>query len=107
MTLLKRVSVSDIRVELADPVNAQALVDARKIVENVRLQGETALTRYAKQYGELDGNTQLFYSPSELRQALEGLPKEQREVLERTAARILTFAESQRQCLKSLDRRAS
>jgi ATP phosphoribosyltransferase len=98
--MLKRLAVSEIPAVRRDPVEPKARTIAEPIVEAVRTEGEKALRRYAEQFGELQPGAKLVYTrDNELRKAYETLDPEQRQCLERTAARIRAFAAAQRECL--------
>ncbi|MDA1260854.1 MAG: histidinol dehydrogenase, partial [Planctomycetota bacterium] len=73
---------------------------AGEILTAVRREGEPALRRIALQLGDWRfGEPFLLRAPA-LRQVLESLPTEQRELLERTAARVRSFAQLQRDALQ-------
>lgn len=86
-----------------DAVDSQTLAQAAKIVEDVRVRGEAALREYAERFDGISSQQPLVLGPSELRSALESLPASDRELLERTAARIRVFAQAQRACLTDLE----
>jgi histidinol dehydrogenase len=85
-----------------EPLDEQTLATARAIVDDVRLHGEPALRSHAERLGDLDPVAALTLGPAQLQAALERLPRNQRSLLERTAARISSFAAAQRDCLTPL-----
>jgi phosphoribosyl-ATP pyrophosphohydrolase/phosphoribosyl-AMP cyclohydrolase/histidinol dehydrogenase len=84
------------------PVDAATLAAAGVIVEKIRFGGEEALREEALRLGDLQPDGPLIYTAAELQSALKALPVDQRELLERTAARIRRFAEAQKACLTEL-----
>jgi histidinol dehydrogenase len=97
--LLPLRTVEDLALARRDPVDADALAAATRIVEEVRGQGEAALRKYATRFGELAPGASLFLGRHEMQMALDDLPRGDRERLERVAGRIRDFAEQQRQAL--------
>jgi len=83
-------------------VDADTLRIAGEIVDDVRVRGVEALRAHAERLGDLQPGGRLVYDRAALNDALESLPADARAVLERTAARIRTFAEAQRMCLQDL-----
>ncbi|MEM8758602.1 MAG: histidinol dehydrogenase, partial [Planctomycetota bacterium] len=72
-----------------------------RIVEEVRLEGEPALRRWAASLGDLESECEpLLIGPEALRAALDGLDTDNRGVLERAADRIRSFAEAQRSSVR-------
>eukprot|EP01062_Namystynia_karyoxenos_P063116 TRINITY_DN55938_c0_g1_i1.p1 TRINITY_DN55938_c0_g1~~TRINITY_DN55938_c0_g1_i1.p1 ORF type:complete len:425 (+),score=145.90 TRINITY_DN55938_c0_g1_i1:77-1351(+) len=97
---LRLISPGDIPRECADPVDPGALKDAREILSAVRSGGEKALRAVAERFGEVSPGEPLIAGPAELRAAFEGLPPRDRALLERTAARIRSFARAQRAAVR-------
>ncbi|MDY0002093.1 MAG: histidinol dehydrogenase [Polyangia bacterium] len=85
------------------PVDAETLGAAARIVEDVRQRGEQALREHAERLGDLGPGDPLVLGPEALARALSSLPAEERGVLERTASRIRAFAEAQRASLADVD----
>jgi phosphoribosyl-ATP pyrophosphohydrolase/phosphoribosyl-AMP cyclohydrolase/histidinol dehydrogenase len=100
--LLRRLTADDAR-GARPAVDAQALARAAVIVEDVRTGGADALRRWAEELGDVAPGAPLLRGPAELAQALASLARDERELLERTAARVRGFAEAQRACLAPLD----
>lgn len=84
-------------------VTAEALEGAAVIVEDVRRRGEAALREHAERLGDLAPGAPLVIPRAELDRALAALPAAERGVLERTAARIRTFAAAQRAALSDVE----
>ena len=82
-----------------DPVSPSVLEGARRIVDEVRAEGEPALRRHAERLGDVEPGGPLVVERPALREALDALPAEERVVLERAADRIRAFAEGQRAAL--------
>ena len=91
----------DVRTSRRDPVDAQTLAVAAEIVGAVRDEGLPAVLRYAERYGDLHGPPVI--RREELDRARAELPRDQREVLERTAERIRRFAEVQKRGLTDVE----
>jgi phosphoribosyl-ATP pyrophosphohydrolase/phosphoribosyl-AMP cyclohydrolase/histidinol dehydrogenase len=84
-------------------VDGETLAGATEIVEAVRNGGDAELLRLAKELDGFSGDGPLLLGPAELETARASIPKEDLAVLERTAARIRTFAEAQLGSLSGLD----
>jgi phosphoribosyl-ATP pyrophosphohydrolase/phosphoribosyl-AMP cyclohydrolase/histidinol dehydrogenase len=85
-----------------DPVDAHALDEAAVIVSDVRERGLDALREHALRFGDLRSGDALVHGPQALQAALESLPDEPRQLLQRTAERIRRFAEAQLRCITPL-----
>lgn len=102
--ILRQVEADDPVLTAAVSLDASTLRGAESIVSDVRARGEQALREQALRWGDLEHEDQaLVRSRTELEAALHALEPAQRELLERTAARIRAFAEAQRACLSELD----
>lgn len=86
------------RLERA-PVDGETLRAAGQIVDEVRRDGEAGLRRWAERLGDLAPGERLVVGRDELSRTLVALPADQRELLERTAGRIASFARAQREAL--------
>jgi phosphoribosyl-ATP pyrophosphohydrolase/phosphoribosyl-AMP cyclohydrolase/histidinol dehydrogenase len=85
-----------------DPVDADTLIKAKTIVDDVRVRGDEALLEYATKFGDLKEGSPSILSKAELKAVFDSLPVEQQKLLERTALRIRAFAEAQAQSIKEL-----
>ena len=102
--ILRRVDANDPVLTAKTSLDATTLEAAQAIVADVRSRGEQALREHAHRLGDLEHPDQgLVRTRSELEAAGRELAPAQRELLERTAARIRRFAEAQRACLGGLD----
>jgi phosphoribosyl-ATP pyrophosphohydrolase/phosphoribosyl-AMP cyclohydrolase/histidinol dehydrogenase len=99
MPVFRRVLPTELPAHRRDPVAADTLAAAARIVEDVRVGGEAALRAQAERLGDLEPGAPMVYGREALAAALAALPEEDRALLERTAARIRTFAEAQRASL--------
>ena len=80
-----------------DPVDPGARVQAAAILSEVKERGLDGLLDVAVRLKDLETReSKLFYDKADLQRAFLELPESERGVLERTAARIRTFAEAQR-----------
>ncbi|MCB9729802.1 MAG: histidinol dehydrogenase [Deltaproteobacteria bacterium] len=82
-----------------DAVDAETLAVASAIVEDVRARGEAALREHAARLGDLQEGGALVIERPFLDAALSTLDRADRDLLERSAERIRTFARAQRAAL--------
>jgi len=87
----KRVAVLERRGNRLETVEPKV----RRIVADVRKNGDRALRRYAERWDGLGKKQALRVSPAELQQALESVSPEFREALQAAAASIRQFCEWQ------------
>ena len=102
-TLLRRVAVAELLGRRHQSIDAATRLAASAIVEDVRLRGDLALREHSERLGDLQTGQAMRIERAELEAALLALDREDRAVLERTAARIRSFAVAQRSCLLPLD----
>lgn len=100
---LKRVSPNDIRREFQSPVDHITLTAAGKIVDQVRDEGEDTIRIFAERFGERMPGDPLVLGRAEMQEALASLSTQERDVLKRAAERIRTFAQEQRDAIRSID----
>jgi len=85
---------------LAWEASADAVVECtvREIIDAIRLRGDAALLEYTGKFDRLqaDSVADLEIPPARLQQALDSIPTDQREALERAAARVRAYAEHQK-----------
>jgi phosphoribosyl-ATP pyrophosphohydrolase/phosphoribosyl-AMP cyclohydrolase/histidinol dehydrogenase len=85
------------------PVEQEALSAAAAILADVQSRGATAARHHAERLGDIKPGESLLIERADLQRAADQLPTHEREVLERTNARVRAFASAQRACLLSLD----
>lgn len=98
--LLRLISCDQIPSDRSAHLDSDTLAKTQEIVERVRTQGEQALRDYALRFGDLEHDQPLCLAGSDLEQALGKITKSERELLERTAQRIRSFAQTQRDALR-------
>ncbi|KAA3611580.1 MAG: histidinol dehydrogenase [Planctomycetota bacterium] len=98
--LLRRVSPSRLPARAKPGLDAQTVHAAKVVVEAVRKQGESALLRYAKSFGDLTPGQTWLYGSESLQNAWRNLEPQAKQALQRTADRIRDFAEAQKQALR-------
>ncbi|TNE91708.1 MAG: histidinol dehydrogenase [Deltaproteobacteria bacterium] len=96
---LRRVEPEEVRLERVDPVDPSAAAAVRPILEAVEREGMPAVRRFAEQFGDAKAGDDVVLGKDVLQAALDSLPREQQDVLRRTADRIRTFAQAQREGL--------
>ncbi len=94
--VLLRKTPAEIDRQARPPVDEPTRREASKIVEAVRSGGEAAVRNCAVRFGERQAEQPLVLGRPEMHAALKALNAEDRSALERTAARIRTFAQAQR-----------
>lgn len=102
MTKLKVVESTSVKTAATEAVDAAAMENARKTLEDIRAEGETAVLRYAIRFGELKEGESAVVGASALKAAYDGLTSDERACLDRTAYRIRIFAEAQRASLTEM-----
>lgn len=99
---LRRLQPDQLEAIRREAVDGTTLADAAKIVADVREGGTGALRRWAERFGERTAEQPLRIDRDQLQRAFDGLPADQRTLLERTARRIKAFALAQRAALQDL-----
>jgi phosphoribosyl-ATP pyrophosphohydrolase/phosphoribosyl-AMP cyclohydrolase/histidinol dehydrogenase len=84
-------------------LSTATLERARAIVDDVRRGGEPRLRGWAEALGDIAPGGPLWLGPDVLANALRRLPSADRDVLERTASRIASFAETHRSALVDVE----
>jgi histidinol dehydrogenase len=101
-SLLRIISAGEIPPRRDASRETQTAIAAAKIVEDVRERGEKALREYAERLDGLMAGASMIHNSEELAAARDRLPMDQRELLERAAARIRVFAQAQRASFSDL-----
>jgi phosphoribosyl-ATP pyrophosphohydrolase/phosphoribosyl-AMP cyclohydrolase/histidinol dehydrogenase len=103
MTRLRRIEPEEAVQRTLDAVPAAVVAQAAKIVDRVRLEGGEALREYATELDGVSPDQALVLDRTAMQEALDSLEDVDRELLERTAARIRDFARAQRAALSDLE----
>ncbi len=84
-------------------IDTETLSTVASIIADVRNRGESALRDHAVRLGDRLAGEPLVLSRIDMNAALDRIDRPTRELLERTAARITSFAQAQLACLTCLD----
>ena len=84
-------------------IDAETLVTAQSIVDDVRTGGESAIRKYAEKFEERTADQPLIIPRTELDAALARISDEDSDLLHRVSARIQKFAAAQLNCLSELN----
>ncbi len=101
--LLPLRDAADLEPARADVLDAETMRRAGAIVDDVAARGFDAVREHAERLGDVAVGAPLVLDREDLLAALQALPDDDRQVLERTAARIRDFAVAQRSCLVPLE----
>ncbi len=99
---LRRLRAADLERKPASIPDPATAARAASIVADVRERGEAALLGYARELDGL-GEGPLYLGPRDFRKALDALPRDSRELLERAGAQIGDFAKAQAASLSALE----
>ena len=92
--------VEDQLASVTDSIDSDSMKVADDIVQDVSMNGEAAVRRYASKYDNLKADEPLFIEASELRASTRRIPNEDLDLLERTGNRIRWFAEHQKSAMQ-------
>ncbi len=101
--LLKTIDPAQLSSQRQRPVDEEALSVARPIIDDIEAEGEPALRRYAETLDGLAPGGPLILTKAQLAAALERIDAADRELLERVAERIRSFAGAQRNALGEVE----
>lgn len=99
LTVVNADSVSNV---IAEAVDVIAMENARKTLEEIKLEGVPAVRRWATRFDELSEGELIVIDKDGLKAAYDLLRLDERECLDRTASRIRVFAEAQRASLTEM-----
>ncbi len=102
MIRLRRLVAAQLATSRVKVLDRDTMAAAARIVEDVRARGEAAVLEHAQRLGDWRPGDRVTWDAPSLRQELDGIPGDRRELLERTASRIRAFATAQRSCLKDM-----
>jgi phosphoribosyl-ATP pyrophosphohydrolase/phosphoribosyl-AMP cyclohydrolase/histidinol dehydrogenase len=100
--MMRRVSADEAGRLVREAVDGATLATAAEIVAAVQSGGEPALRAFAEKFGDRQPGEALVLGRGELTAALGRLSIADRELLERTAARVESFARAQRAALSDV-----
>ena len=101
--MLLRKSPEEIARRASVSIDAATLHGAQGFLDEVRSGGEAALRRVAERLGDVKPSEPLVLDRAAIANAAARVPREQVELLERTAARVRAFAQAQRDSLRPHD----
>ncbi|MHC4986495.1 MAG: histidinol dehydrogenase, partial [Planctomycetota bacterium] len=102
--ILKTIDASQMPSARRGPVDDEAVSIVRPIIEDIQADGEAAVRLYAEKLDGLAPGAPLLMGKDVLADALKQIDPGQRELLERVAGRIRSFAQAQRDALASVER---
>ncbi len=100
--ILKRLKVEEVNIAESLEFKEGFLSEVRKIIEDVKLNGYSAVLAYTKKFSEIKDD-KIYYSREELKNSFAALEKNKQGLLQRVAKRIENFAQAQKDCLKDLE----
>lgn len=100
--LLKTITPAALDDRLRSPVDEATLATVRPIVNDILTEGESALRRYAETLDGVAPTDPLLLDRTSLVNAAAQLDPADRELLQRVADRIRTFADAQRNALSEV-----
>lgn len=100
--LLRQLTPEEVRALQHDPVDAATIEAASVIVNDVRRDGEAGLRHYAEKFGEIQPAAPLVLDREAIARACADFPAEDMELLRRTAERIRSFAQAQRESIQNI-----
>lgn len=101
--ILKRVDASAVAGSPAAAIPPEILRGSEDIIAAVRSGGDDALRGFAHDLDGRPDGAPLIHDRAALRQALEACPADLRDLLERTADRIGSFAAAQRAAIRDVE----
>ncbi len=101
--LLRAMTAGEVSADRRDPVDPETFRDAAQIVGDVRASGVAAVRHHAERFGERSTDQPLVLGRDAMDEAAAALDPRDRLVLERTAARIESFARAQRDAIRAVD----
>lgn len=108
-TVLNHIGPDKVAIEIKDPVDPQALEQAKAILEELKVGAggvvsSAKLVDVAKRLGDIPQDaTNYVVSPEQCKAAFDGLSEDQRTALVNIHARVKAFAEAQRATVKDME----
>lgn len=100
--MLRSVHFQDLNALRRDPVDAETLMHAAKILEAVRDGKDEAMLRFAINFSDLQPGDPHIISAEQCKEAFDSLEVADQQLLTRTATRIRTFAAAQRRSISPM-----
>jgi len=106
--VLNRVTHDKVSLEIKDPVDPTALVQAKAIIEELMIDngsvGPDSLLKVAKRLRDVhEDATKVLISKEECKEAFEGLSEQERTALVNIHGRVKVFAEMQRKSVTNME----
>lgn len=102
-TMLKIITPRDIPTQRVAPVSAETLATVAPIVADVASRGEPAVRAHAERFSEIAPGDAILIDRAEIVRRAASVSPDDLSLLRRVAARITTFAVSQRNALSAFD----
>lgn len=99
--MLRLIPPSKLRAASPQPIDAQTLAIARRIIDDIERRGWPAALAHARKFGDLPRGAKPIHTKADLRRALDAIGRDERRVLESAARDIGRFARNQRASLQS------
>jgi histidinol dehydrogenase len=109
MTMLNRISPSQVTLEMKDPVDPTALVQSQQIISQIRSSvsgpvDAVKLLAIAHKFGDISTSVSSFIiSPQQCKDAFDSLPQGERQALIQIHHRIQSFAQAQRKSVVDME----
>lgn len=100
--ILRTIDAADMPQVRAEPLDAETLAGAARIVDDVRARGWEAVVEHAVRLGDAREGEPLVLRRDALEGAFTALPEADRALLQRTAERIKSFAVAQKRALSEI-----
>mmetsp|Transcript_2723 Transcript_2723/g.8002 ORF Transcript_2723/g.8002 Transcript_2723/m.8002 type:complete len:505 (+) Transcript_2723:41-1555(+) len=100
---VKLVDSSTIQLGDSETLDTKAMAFAEECLKKVKAEGAAAVATYAARFGELKEGESAMVSKDEMKAAYESLDEGDRLCLDRVAARVKHFAETQRAAIRDAE----
>jgi len=103
MAVLRRSAAGEVALSSqGETLDSTTLAGAMEIIQDVRSDPEASIRKYAEAFGERGAGEPIALNRDELEASVGRIDRADRELLERTCARIRSFALAQRKSLEEL-----
>jgi histidinol dehydrogenase len=100
--MLRRIDPSEIGAARREVLDAKTCAEAAAIVDDVRMRGEKALIDHGRRLGDWSDGEPVVLDRNDLEAGFAQVSECDRELLERAANRIRTFASAQRRAISDM-----